>query len=791
MEELLRPRRGPAVFEDDDSTEAAFMGYEYRYFDLAVKSVETMGSNRTLRRGPFGSLEDIGFYIVADIGLVKGNALNGIASDATSVAVKLRPHTHVFNLEQDGSVELMIEYKGEIESRFSDPVRFDIFSTKTSMTFDMFSAMGVAMAKQTCSTEQITALRKKMTALSNTDYKTRITQINDLLRHNQKLYYIRLPPKVLQAYSEAFNAYEKSAEEINSAADQTSETMKKRIEAAFDTLRSALGSVVPPTTEENSNSLSITAADFVSKESEEIKKEMENKEKNDEGSIRDCAIDPNATQVAYFYVGDLINLILKNLSALYSSESVNEIVNNAGKLIDGQLSEKSANASQLDELFDELGGTSGNLLAINEQVVKLGNAARDFKKYRIVLGPTMISDYFSTSEIMCSIGDIPVPLVHFNAWLSEQMDGSDRKRYPLHQFLNDFINKYLRSYLMGEKEFLDAERLGQLKVFGHTPMTGYAPPNPEVSTDPLTIFRTNPKYGGRKGLVHENIPYQDRPIIRTKYNKLLSKNLMYAHDYHVFYDRNAGFILPKNTATLANYGIGIYQHGKDRGILKDIQYQRTEIRGRKETYFYGSQDGMAQLAEVFDATLTTFPDLHTFNGDIIYIDPKSINTYLSQESLRSFDSFTIEDLGLGGYYLVTHVTHHFEQGKFETKLKTTWQWNNNSTKEESKLFQEESDSSPDEAPKEASNPCKTNLAPEPGTAAGSDTFNKAFETAESVFGTAKDKVVGFIKGIFDATDTEPSIEEIALTFDQDRKLRAAGINPDKAPSASAGHNGPS
>ena len=61
------------------------------------------------------------------------------------------------------------------------------------------------------------------------------------------------------------------------------------------------------------------------KQAEKIEKDMEDKPKEEQTEIRDCAIDPNSTQVAYFYVGDLINVILENIISVKNQTSENLI----------------------------------------------------------------------------------------------------------------------------------------------------------------------------------------------------------------------------------------------------------------------------------------------------------------------------------------------------------------------------------------------------------------------------------------------------------------------------------
>ena len=49
----------------------------------------------------------------------------------------------------------------------------------------------------------------------------------------------------------------------------------------------------------------------------------------------------------------------------------------------------------------------------NDAVNNITINADKLKNSRVVLGPTTVKDFFTENEIVCSIGDIPVPLKHF------------------------------------------------------------------------------------------------------------------------------------------------------------------------------------------------------------------------------------------------------------------------------------------------------------------------------------------------------------------------------------------
>ena len=393
-------------------------------------------------------------------------------------------------------------------------------------------------------------------------------------------------------------------------------------------------------------------------------------------------------------------------------------------------------------------------VGLNDIKRKFKGRSNRFKKFRVVLGPTMFRDFFSSQEIMCSIGDIPVALNHFNAWLADEIEGKDKYRMGLADFLNKFVDHYLRSFLLGDKK-LDQGILSQKKSFSSAAVTAYNPRSTK-GTDALTAHRTNTLIKSRRGLAYELIPDSKRPILDTTGNTLRAQNIKEAYDYMIFFEKQVAPAYPKgvSAAALAPYGISMFQHGRDRGILKTAQYQATNIKGRKEARFQaGNFNGLEQLTEVFDVTLHCYANLQIFNGHRIYLDSKSLVPYLSKETLESLHGYQLEDFGIGGFYVVNNVQHSFAQGKFDTTIRAQWEmWQTNKPKKKHSKSYEEAIQDIQEPIREA---CKAMTAPDTGVLG--ELWDEAMSLAESIFGEGiTEKITGLIKGISDIFDGEDS-----------------------------------
>ena len=855
METLLKPRTGLVPNQNGDPEYL-----HYRYTDLAMKTDTVPGNNGGKDTdGSFGSLNDLDYQIIAEVGVTDGKNLSflaGLNKTGTSMSLSLGPVNHVYEIGQDGTIVLSIEYKGHIEKDLANPVDYDVFADVDSQVDDLILQVGSNYLTHTCGKEATKNFNKIILHRGNARLRKRVSSLMTDFIRSGKVYYIKIPEDVIQSYNAAFNSFEKVMKETNADADsnlksdEPTATDKIRIQKAFENLHKALGKMSDigggePSYRVGENSLGIRSAEKLSEaKAKELETAMSDEEDSEnKAAISVCAVDPNTTQVAYFYAGDLINLILQRLSHIYRPDTTDQIVKAAlASLEESDAFKELRNAESTalfgaaEEAFNSrvhdaslanvwnpdreqrileatndaalqvaaaqkhlLGKMEVSQITENDIISKYRAKGEAFSKFRTVLGPTMVSDFFTGNPIMCSIGDIPVPMTHFTSWLSKMVEGEGKYRVGLADFLNKFINTYLRTMLMGDKK-MDQGVLGQTKSYNSTPLIAYNPTTTEIQTDYLTILRS--AFGGqRRGLQYERVPQDYRPLLDTRGNKITAKSQREAYDYLVFYDKTeppiSRMLNAKKVAkqSLPQFGISMYQHGRDRGILKTAEYQATNIKGRKEArHQAGKFNGLEQLTEVFDVTLTTFADLQKFPGHKIYLDDQSLVPYLSKETLDSLHGYNLTDFGIGGFYIINNVSHSFEQGRFETTLRAQWeQYQKNKPKRKS-LEQLKYDEVLQELEKPIQQACK-NVA-QPQSAASSELFDKIEDIAEGLFGgDLTDRIIGYVKGLFDSSDDSDSEwmnagSGLLQAAQQSVTSQDTYQSPETATSSDSAHNGP-
>ena len=128
--------------------------------------------------------------------------------------------------------------------------------------------------------------------------------------------------------------------------------------------------------------------------------------------------------IPYFYLGDLIDLILKEMQTNFESLNI-------------------SNSFSMEE-----GNVAINSKMVEEERIKIANSIEQLKKMRIVLGPMEIVNHADTNQVYnISFADLPISLSYFNEWLTDKMLAKDTAEYTLTQFLNNLMNNLVKTFL--------------------------------------------------------------------------------------------------------------------------------------------------------------------------------------------------------------------------------------------------------------------------------------------------------------------------------------------------------
>jgi len=117
-------------------------------------------------------------------------------------------------------------------------------------------------------------------------------------------------------------------------------------------------------------------------------------------------------------------------------------------------------------------------------------------------------------------------------------------------------------------------------------------------------------------------------------------------------------------------GIHHLHFGRDRGLVKSIQFSKTDSPYLREARVEkaGTFDPILQLSDVYEVTIKMYGNVYFYPGSYIYINPFGMG---SPRSLGfPWNRGDISNImGLGGYHIIINVSSYIEEGNYETTIK--------------------------------------------------------------------------------------------------------------------------
>jgi hypothetical protein len=741
FDELLRDRAAPG----EDS---------YRYVDLALK---TGGANMQKRQRLVSSLNPkeadvvldnlskLDFRLKAVVGLespVGGGISNASLLTALSnsfVTLNLTPTTHQFEFDDMGRVTFTINYLAYVEDFFDQP-SFSIFGDRAVVASMYKRQLRMKAVQASCDSAGVKAFQKEEAENVKNDKNKALTSIILALSSTNKLRYINLPVEHISTFLTKGPYYDlslgvQSTVDVGALSNSQKTQLEKEIKGEVEENPEGEDEGVPwwawgflPVVGLAAGTAAVLGAGGMAI-SNAVDREAEAKK-----VVSKVATTLDSEQITFFYVSDLVDVILKGIEDRLKPEShgqpsgmhalIDELTGSEGTATGGTSQaelerlqaarEAAAAAGDIAEaerihaaiealhtkaneeamIANEGDDTAqaGALLDIGDlkehEKERFARMYSNFKKLRVVLGPVEIVNPRDPSQSQfVNFGDMPISVKYFMDWLTDKTIKKDQFYYPLPRFLNDFFNRFISDFLNNDTCF--GYSIKQKTRVNQASVTGYRKPTDYPGIDSISAVIIRQRAATRwdqisrlmmftlEGLGLEENPY---PIINisgyVNDPRSFSRNLSDEFNYLVYF---AGRTQPTekmngNVFEDSRQGIMHYMMGRDVGIIKNISLNRTDSPGLKEVRFeQEGYDGLNQLREVYDVSIDTYANVSAFPGTYIFVDPRGFVPNMSYE-LKS-DGFQIEDLsdyGLGGYYMVIRSEHTFGPGKANTEITAKW-----------------------------------------------------------------------------------------------------------------------
>ena len=670
--DLIQDRRGDYTAVSED-----FKGERpianYKFADLALKTGRTPEDLRTnVSSIQKNNLDKLNFRLKVVMGwAIPQNYLSTFtieekaAVNDSFININLTPTTHEFSFDEMGGVGFDINYLAYIEDYFNNSM-FNIFSSPgiegNRIGRKLFYEF---LNNENCESDAISNAKEKDAQFIQQEKGQSFARIITQLNKQNKILYYNLDYNQISTF--------------------------------LQTGRIA-GGIPKPTNDNGPN---------VQKLRDAFKTAISNADAEDDSIIEGLQVSLVSTsresnKISFFYISDLIDVIMQNIEESLE-KLTNELKNGNKKFLnyydEAQLSsdfsivkkeyEKFLEKATVTETINHNDGTRAIIAkktSVAKEIEKLMKAKEQFKKLRIVLGPMEVKDPFDENKIsFCSIGDIPISLNYFTEFLTEKVLSKDQAYYPITNFIKDITNELIRNFINNDSCFAfntkQRVRLNSSVITGFNDSKIPAKYGDDIThyidthNDPTTVEEEMAQYGvGNVFNLSDPKARRIKPVINVSGPSRFPISMAQPNreiNYYVFY---AGRSYPVGKMTGneqddAENGIFHYILGKDRGIVKNISLDRTDMTGLKELRFEQEGfDGLTQLREVYNANVDCLLNLHTFPGTYIYVDPRGFSPEMTKD--QNGNDFT--QFGIGGYYMITRSEHSIGPGKADTKITAKW-----------------------------------------------------------------------------------------------------------------------
>jgi|TARA_Y100000996_G_scaffold295325_4_gene233742 hypothetical protein len=263
------------------------------------------------------------------------------------------------------------------------------------------------------------------------------------------------------------------------------------------------------------------------------------------------------------------------------------------------------------------------------------------KNMKIVLGPMMFTDARTGLDRQMNLADCPVSYTMFLQFWNEQVIEKEKKSYPVKQFMKDLVQQLIRP-AMKPGCFPKAEPQS-----ADVSMVSITIPHPE-GIDILDNGKRRASLTDVRDAMPSTFNAED-PCWNY---------IMY---YMASYSARA---LQGDPTDDARKGVYHYEIGRDAGLVKKIDFSKSDVKGLKEAR--QSQDGgLSQLREIYNAKVDMVGNNLYIPGMKVFLNPP----YGLGDPTDSNSAANL--LGLGGYFDVIKVQSSIKRGgAYTTKLET-------------------------------------------------------------------------------------------------------------------------
>lgn len=641
----------------------------YKYLDLIIQP-DCNQSVSTGTTGTYSNYYDPGCYEVQiDVGYADQDGPLKDAICCQRDSLFLVHVDHKIDFKDDGTLDLTINYRGRLEARMNDK-KFNVLLPGGGFSDAQGNKNSILHKYNMIEANLITAK-------SPTNGKPNKATIKKLERAREAAV------SILRQYTYALILETMEGKNmIHSYPITNDEFLRfarwkepRYVGALPDRL--TVGSSKNPTTgADNSVPVQLRAA-----KKEEVKDDKKNAVQETMQKVADAAeaesqrrlqeaAEKQIINIDYVYLGDLLSIVLANtLGELPMSNIQTKTGNTRFEAAVGKF------------LFDDPSMSFLFNAQVTQDVVTTGtttpepvqNALQDVDNFHLVLGNIEITDANGKPK-QINLAHIPISLEVFQDFMLKNVISQNIDYYSLLDFFDDLIGDVVTD------TFSDQHIAGLVEADSRLSSTIFTSQTRLENSSVFGMANNGNNYSELKAskITPTNLPFGKNSRCADKSGEPFQYLVL--NTMNSFPRNLAGTLVPGvrgDNIGDSNRGILHFVYGENKGLLKSVKFAKTDQEYLPESRF-ASSDGslLNQLSSVYDATFNMVGNNIFKPGMLLYFNAESMGVGAPWQ-LRVQNGVVVDRswsniMGIGGYYLITEVSHNIAPGVFDTTLKTRW-----------------------------------------------------------------------------------------------------------------------
>ena len=519
----------------------------------------------------------------------------------TRIHLFLQQTRHLIDFKEDGSVELDIQYQAALSGILKEERANILANDKTFFEEEIKGYQAKVKEEkekgERADEARIDEILQEIQQLEIQDRNFKYKKFLEKLYTKNKVYNIGVQPAELL---------------IPSWADLTPAQRASRAKRRLSPEEGERGFKV--VANNNFDTSLLAAVTEVSKDPTKEESELEEQSVQNAQRFKDLSLSNETIMIPYFYLGDLLDLILETLPGYDDGEKFLFYMSEV-ELLNPLLAFQVKNLSQV-LCTDKLNDAKFIAALRNSDPLRFKNVTK--------------------LQNIINIGDLPISLDAFNVWFKDNVIKKDRDNYYFLYFVKDVCSQLISNALRGD-------------CFGNALKF-------DIRFDAAKIeMRKNANLKPGKSATVKQLASAKGALssLATSIKKVLPSLIIYSTDSK-----------PKSRRGKldADLKVGIYHHyvGSSCSIVKSINFQREDQPYLREAKIQkqGALDA-TQLRELYSVNLELIGNTLYKNGQYIYVDPTMV---MGDPTLSRL-------LGISGYYLVTSVDHSISDSGYDVKIR--------------------------------------------------------------------------------------------------------------------------